>query len=593
MVRMIPAEYGKKTSFGEKQVFDAFNGVRASDDWIVLHGLDLAHSEVALEGESDFVVMVPGAGVVVIEVKNATSIRLIDGVWKIDGVPRGNKSPLEQARNARRAIRGFVQRADEVDDVPIATLVWFPRIGRYDLDRRDGDAGEAMSFYEWEMAWGADLEKPTQLIEKVLSNFMRDYGERENLNFVPAQFTAARARVWADQLVGSLSAEQSPDDRRRERRKVSEALLTEQLTHLDLVESNEHIFFDGSAGTGKSFMLTESAKRLARQGRQVLVTCWNFMMADELAKYAQVANVTVKDLNSVMLDITRLKNPKNADSNWFQVELPKLAVEAIEAHPERVEYDALCVDEFQDVAGSVPLMSVLFSLVHGGTTRASRIVLAGDKNQQIMRAGSTVDPFERAKAVVTDLVRVRLNTNIRNSGPLGRQIRHVTGMPDREETYMLDGDVVRGAGGTVGSALTVHAAKDDRAQTTALRKTLERLLTEYQPNEIRILSPFGTRSLAYKLAFTQGASADERWLKTKLRHEGGGGGGALRWRSIPKFKGLESDVVIITDINEEAEEFAAASGKTLKELLYVGMSRARYHVVLIGSKVPSPTAMYH
>jgi hypothetical protein len=578
MVRMIPTEYSKSTNFGEKQVFDAFNGVRASDDWIVLHGLDLAHNEVALEGQSDFVVMVPGAGIVVIEVKNAKSVRYENGEWQLEGVPKARKNPLDQVKNARRAIRGFVQGVDEIDDVPIATLLWFPRIGRYDLDAHRGAGGEAMSFYEWEMAWGADLDKPTQLIEKVLSNFMRDYGERDNVAFVPAQFTTERATAWAEHLVGSLHAEQSPDDRRRERHKASQAVLAEQLTHLDLVDTNEHIYFDGSAGTGKSFMLTESAKRLARSGRRVLVTCWNFMMADELAKYARVPNVVVKDLNTVMLDITGLRNPKNADSNWYQVELPRLAVKKLEQRPDLVEFDALCVDEFQDVAGSPPLLNVLFRLVHGGSTRASRIVLAGDKNQQIMRAGKPVDPFETAKFMVPDLVRVRLRTNIRNAGALGRQIKHVTGMPDGDEVFILDGEI--------DGSLTVHAAKDDRAQASALRKTLERLLVEFSPDEIRILSPFGTRSLAHKLMFEPGESNDARWLKTKLRQEGGGGGGAIRWRSISKFKGLESDVVIITDINEEAEAFALESGKSLNELLYVGMSRARYHVVLIGSKVP-------
>jgi hypothetical protein len=188
---------------------------------------------------------------------------------------------------------------------------------------------------------------------------------------------------------------------------MSQAMLAEQLTHLDLVESNEHIYFDGSAGTGKSFMLTESAKRLARSGRRVLVTCWNFMMADELAKYARLPNVVVKDLNTVMLDITGLRNPKNADSNWYQVELPRLAVEKLEQRPDLVEFDALCVDEFQDIAGSPPLLNVLFRLVHGGSTRASRIVLAGDKNQQIMRAGDQVEPFEVAATSRVYLIAMR------------------------------------------------------------------------------------------------------------------------------------------------------------------------------------------
>jgi len=49
-----------------------------------------------------------------------------------------------------------------------------------------------------------------------------------------------------------------------------------------------------------------------------------------------------------------------------------------------------------------------------------------------------------------------------------------------------------------------------------------------------------------------------------------------------KFKGLESDVVIITDINNKSKKFAEDYLKvSLDDLLYIGMSRARFHVVLL------------
>jgi hypothetical protein len=35
-----------------------------------------------------------------------------------------------------------------------------------------------------------------------------------------------------------------------------------------------------------------------------------------------------------------------------------------------------------------------------------------------------------------------------------------------------------------------------------------------------------------------------------------GGSTGIHWRCIAKFKGLESDVVIITDVNEDTEAFA-------------------------------------
>ena len=83
--------------------------------------------------------------------------------------------------------------------------------------------------------------------------------------------------------------------------------------------------------------------------------------------------------------------------------------------------------------------------------------------------------------------------------------------------------------------------------------------------------------------FTREAqSADERWLKNTLRNPVGDLG-QIRWRSIAKFKGLESDVVVITDVKDQAKEFVEATGKTLGEILYVGISRARHKCVVLSS----------
>jgi superfamily I DNA/RNA helicase len=58
--------------------------------------------------------------------------------------------------------------------------------------------------------------------------------------------------------------------------------------------------------------------------------------------------------------------------------------------------------------------------------------------------------------------------------------------------------------------------------------------------------------------------------------------GQIRWRSIMKYKGLDSDVIIITDINYESKAFAEDRLKiSLDDLLYMGMTRAKFQVVLL------------
>jgi len=72
---------------------------------------------------------------------------------------------------------------------------------------------------------------------------------------------------------------------------------------------------------------------------------------------------------------------------------------------------------------------------------------------------------------------------------------------------------------------------------------------------------------------------DEVWLKSNARHASTNG--EIRWRSISKFKGLEAEVVVITDIGEEATDFFGERGQPISDWLYVGVSRARHRCVLI------------
>jgi superfamily I DNA/RNA helicase len=133
---------------------------------------------------------------------------------------------------------------------------------------------------------------------------------------------------------------------------------------------------------------------------------------------------------------------------------------------------------------------------------------------------------------------------------------------------------------SIEGGLEVFLSKPGK-ETRALTQVLRELLREYRPQDIRVLSPFGfNSSLVGKLFTREAQSADERWLKSTLRNPVGDLG-EIRWRSIAKFKGLESDVVVITDFNHQAREFIEGTGKGIGEVLYVGISRAKHKCVVI------------
>jgi ATP-dependent exoDNAse (exonuclease V) beta subunit len=58
--------------------------------------------------------------------------------------------------------------------------------------------------------------------------------------------------------------------------------------------------------------------------------------------------------------------------------------------------------------------------------------------------------------------------------------------------------------------------------------------------------------------------------------------GAIRICTIYRYKGLESAVVILTELNQRREEIS-------DPLIYVGLSRARHHAVVIGELPKSET----
>jgi DNA replication protein DnaC len=574
MVQMIPAQPRSGANKSELSVFTAFEAIVDRPDWVVIHSLTLTDNLFSLHGEADFVVLVPGKGIVIIEAKSPNYAVYEGGDWHLDKTPKPDKSPLELLNKATAGIHRFLANRDLFHYVPIARLLWFTTLSRFQFENKTpGD----MQFFEWELALSEDLEKPARAIERVLDEYFKSHKSRSDVTLDRDGFDLAAAKAASNALLNDFKMFQTPEDRYVERTGSTRRALAEQVALLDVVETNEHIYLDGAAGTGKSFMLLEAARNTARKGKKCLVTCWNVMMAEELRReLGPRANIDVYDLNTLMLEICGLQsNPKNADTTWYQSVLPARALEVLEKKPHWGDYEAIFVDEFQDIVPNTTLLGLLFAISASKKATGAQLVFAGDKNQQIMREnGRAINPFEVAKMLVPDMVHVRLRTNCRTSPALATKVPGLTGLDVNIIKHRLPVSTEGGFG--------LVRASDDKA-TKALATTLRGLLETYRAKDIRILSPFGvTNSLVGDLFSRESKSADERWLKSVLR-DPNGSTGEIRWRSIAKFKGLESDVVVVTDINIHAQEFAKNTGKSLNELLYVGVTRAKFRCVVIAS----------
>ena len=67
MATIIPRLIPSDAPNGEKDIFHKLKTSTQIEDWIVLHGLDIASHITQIEGEADFVIIVPNHGILVLE----------------------------------------------------------------------------------------------------------------------------------------------------------------------------------------------------------------------------------------------------------------------------------------------------------------------------------------------------------------------------------------------------------------------------------------------------------------------------------------------------------------------------------------------
>src|SRR5437899_2066166 len=106
MARMIPPQCLSDTPVGESQLFSKLRGDPETGDWVALHSFDLKKHRSKIEGELDMVVLVPGFGILCIEVKGCDVSRN-DGKW-IYPYETSIEGPFKQASRAMHSLREYV-----------------------------------------------------------------------------------------------------------------------------------------------------------------------------------------------------------------------------------------------------------------------------------------------------------------------------------------------------------------------------------------------------------------------------------------------------------------------------------------------------
>lgn len=512
-MRMIPNKLVTNNSEAEKQVFDQLRASFSGGDksgWFAMHSLNLPRHKHKRFGEIDFVVCGPD-GLFVLEVKGG-GVSCRDGVWETKN-RFGKSNPLGESpfRQAEGALHGLRDKLPP--SIKSAFVVGYGVI-MPGVERLPQSA-------EWDRAVLADRSDFRQF-EKWLKRFIRHWREkRANKPAAsPSQLQKLKQFLRPD-FEAVVPLHVSVHDVEDRIAKLTE----DQLRWVDAIEANPRVICSGGAGTGKTMLALDLAKRWCTDGMKTVLACHSPWLKSFLEQHA-VPGLTVSLADSIHITARRAGIDK---------------------------FDALIVDEGQDIL-NMDALDMLDRFLLGGISEGHWCFFHDVNNQSGLCGSYVPDAYDYLSS--SSPLKIPLKTNCRNTLPILHQIQ---------------GDLAADVGNSGvgdGPAVREVCVADADSAIESLEKELHDLVDGegFSPGDIVVLSP-----VPFTQSWTSSLSENMRNSITVLDDSSPRNINrpTIGFAQIVDFKGLESEVVVLVDMPRPGHS------ETLRSLHYVGMSRAR------------------
>ena len=551
------------SSQGEAKVYRSLRD-HLADDYVVLFQVGWIlrrEKERARDGETDFLICHPAHGYLCVEVKGG-GIRFDAATSKWFSIDRHDRrheisDPIAQALRAKYSVRSKLNenhhwRAVSPGNVLRGHAVFFPDIGDPNTLRRS-DLPAAL------IGTAADLQNPWRWIDSVFAYWganARDVAPPGRRGVEVIREVFARSFEVAPLVSSRLAVQEA-------RRLV---LTKEQMGVLDFVRSHRRVAVRGGAGTGKTVLALEKARRLANDGFQTLLTCYNRQLADHLARLcAGTANLDVMSFHQLChRQVERANRESGRDlvaeakvtypgKDLYDVQFPNALAYSIDILPTR--YEAIICDEGQDFREEfwVPLELLLADYDR------SPLYVFYDDNQNI---------YARASTFPISGESFSLTRNCRNTAPIHAaaytRYRGVPVSPPENE----------------GDDVQFDPAPNRAAQAGKIQVRIVDLIARQglSPCDIAVLIVDArNKADCYAALRRLPLPKPATWREEGIRNDR-----VVLMDTVSRFKGLEAPVVFLWGID-------GIDWKRCDELLYVGMSRAKSLLVVVGTSASCAT----
>ena len=612
MAIMIPDVIPDHAPESEKTIFKNLKHAAQARDWVIFYSKYVENpSHRKKPHEIDFIILIPEhCSVICLEAKGG-HYEIKKGKWYKKYTNESLFSPLDQSITAMYALKKQFERSHfrKKSLLSLSCAVAF-------TDGEIPSNASPSTHLAW-MITSHDARNPDRLV-RILNDHADRTRRNDEKSSLSEDLVFQLAQINLNELRNDLESDMEigPEDPKtifrselETRRSQLLRLTADQINTLDLVEENPRCAINGAAGTGKTVLAMELAKRRCEAGETVALLCSNPNLSHRFERWAKelsadnsgeiVAGTPAtlpswifrEDSASLDRHQQRLADSpeleKSLKFGYLDDKWSSFVDETVKDLGQGGIFDYLVVDEAQNLCDEI-FLKLMDVLLKDGLT-GGRFTMFGDfTNQDIVSHQRINDGRDALRDFIKsrDLPGITLKRNCRNTHQIAQKVAELTDI----ESPPISG--VHGPDVQIeyfGSEEELRRLLDCLVGGLKKRKfrSWQIILLSSDDDGFDAADSYGGWKL---FNIRESGEATFRDQEDVLIPKDTSPNNILRYSDVYDFQGLESEVAILVIPVTDGQTVTIRGGVTLprekhlRKILYTGMSRAKEMLIIVADE---------